>query len=64
MPIEYRRISGRETERTIDQSRIIAVFVETAGGEYGLMFNGVKYPTRAEKAALIRAARAVIVRDK
>jgi len=46
----------------LDQSKIKALFVEI-GDAVGLMINGDELLTREEKAALIRAARALPTRD-
>ena len=60
-PIEFRRLSQKEHEATLDASTIHAIFVEVEGA-YGLMLNG-ELLTREQKAVLIRAARALPTRD-
>lgn len=60
--VQFRKVTPQETGALINQSRIIAVFSEV-GDAYGLMMNGDKYLTREEKAALIRAARALPTSD-
>jgi len=62
VPVQFRRHTRSEMPAILDQSKIKALFVEI-GDAVGLMINGDELLTREEKAALIRAARALPTRD-
>ena len=61
-PTQYRMVEKEENHAVLEQSRIIAVFVET-GNSFGLMMCGERFLTREEQAALIQAAQDSPIRD-
>lgn len=61
-PTVYRTLGEGEHSKVLEKSRIVAVFVEVAGG-YGLMMNSATYMSQEERAALIQAARDSPTRD-
>jgi hypothetical protein len=64
-PVRFVKLNRDEHHLTLEKSKIRALFVEVEG-VYGLMVEGEgpnHLLSRAEKIALIRAARAVPTRD-